>query len=59
MGDPAAFTDPENWSGGFYELAVEISDTDDARLDRAIAAVWPAARVAGCYADRSRAPHNQ
>lgn len=32
MRDPTAFTDPENWVGGFYELTLEVGDRDDERL---------------------------
>lgn len=38
----------ENWSGGFYELVLELGPADDARLDRAVRALWRAADVRGC-----------
>ncbi|MEU4766338.1 hypothetical protein AB0H12_24085 [Actinosynnema sp. NPDC023794] len=59
MHDPMAFTDAENWSGGFYELALEIGDRDDERLQRALTALWRAAAVTGCYPDRDREPADQ
>ncbi|MFG1674673.1 hypothetical protein [Micromonospora sp. NPDC049282] len=54
--DPAAFTDAENWTGGFYELAIEVGDTDDERLDRVLGALWRAAGIRGCQLDRDREP---
>lgn len=30
MSDPASFRDQSNWTGGFYELAIEVGSTDDA-----------------------------
>ncbi|MEU4531230.1 hypothetical protein AB0F49_23695 [Micromonospora ureilytica] len=40
--------DPENWTGGFYELILILGAADDARLDRAVAALWRAADVGEC-----------
>jgi hypothetical protein len=42
--DPTAFTDPENWNGGFHELSWEVGDRDDERLQRVVTALWWAAR---------------
>lgn len=50
--DPAALGDDENWSGGFYELAVLLGPRDDTRLDAAIRTAWADTRLDGCYADR-------
>jgi hypothetical protein len=55
--DPAAFTIADNWHGGFYELAIEFGDTNDERLGRALAALWRAADIRGCYGSREREPH--
>lgn len=57
--DPAAFCDDENWSGGFYELAVLLGERDDARLDAALCAVWSDGHVDGCYPSRDREPAEQ
>jgi hypothetical protein len=57
--DPMAFTDPENWTGGFYELSLEIGDRDDDRLQRALTALWGAAAITGCYRRRDREPADQ
>jgi hypothetical protein len=57
--DPAAFTDPENWYGGFYELALRIGDRDDERLQHAVSALWSAAAIAGCYGSADQEPADQ
>lgn len=60
MRDPAAaFTDDENWTGGFYELALELGDMSDERLQLALSALWRAAAVEGCYGSRDREPRDQ
>jgi hypothetical protein len=44
---PAAFTIDDNRHGGFYELAIEVGDTNNDRVDRALPALWRAAQVRG------------
>ncbi|MER7006722.1 hypothetical protein ABT297_27295 [Dactylosporangium sp. NPDC000555] len=51
MRDPARLDDPENWSGGFYELDIELGRADPVRLQAALMALWAAAGIDGCYAD--------
>jgi hypothetical protein len=46
-------TDEENWTGGFYELSLVLGGADDDKLDRAVRALWRAAGVTGCRADRA------
>ncbi|MCX4539194.1 hypothetical protein [Streptomyces sp. NBC_01565] len=58
MGDGGNFSE-STWHGGFYELAIEVGPRDDARLQRALTAVWSAADVQGCYGDMRRAPGQQ
>ncbi|MER7586203.1 hypothetical protein ABTW72_01515 [Micromonospora sp. NPDC127501] len=41
-------SDAENWTGGFYELILILDPADDARLDRAVSALWRAADVREC-----------
>lgn len=41
-------TDDENWTGGFYELCLDLGPADDERLDRAIRSLWRAAGVQEC-----------
>ncbi|MFI6784514.1 hypothetical protein [Micromonospora sp. NPDC050276] len=43
-------SDAENWTGGFYELILILGAADDARLDRAVGALWRAADVRACRA---------
>jgi hypothetical protein len=38
----------ENWTGGFYELSLDLGAADDARLDRAVRTLW---RAAGASVD--------
>ncbi|WP_218148292.1 hypothetical protein [Lentzea xinjiangensis] len=59
MHDPMAFTEPANWTGGFYELSVEVGDRDDDRLQRALTALWRAVAITGCYSSRDREPADQ
>ncbi|GAA2634970.1 hypothetical protein GCM10010399_79600 [Dactylosporangium fulvum] len=51
MRDPARFDDSENWCGGFYELDIELGRADPVRLQAALAVLWAAAGIYGCYAD--------
>ncbi|AEE47509.1 hypothetical protein [Cellulomonas fimi] len=41
--DPADAADDENWTGGYYELAIDLGPHDDGRLDAAVRALWAAA----------------
>jgi hypothetical protein len=50
MTNPADMANEDNWTGGFYELSIELGPTDDARLDRALRALWESAAVEGCFA---------
>ena len=59
MADPTAFTDPDNWAGGFYELSLELGERSDERLDRALSVLWREAGIVGCYGERDREPADQ
>lgn len=54
--DAADFEETENWTGGFYELAIDLGvrvepgSTD--RLQRALVDVWADDQLVGCYLDR-------
>jgi hypothetical protein len=48
--DPADLDSADNWTGGFYELAIELGPRHDGRLDQAVRALWEAADVDGCFA---------
>jgi hypothetical protein len=41
--------DREAWHGGFYELAIEVGERDDNRLQAAPDALWDAAAIDGPY----------
>ena len=45
----AELRDLENWWGGFYELALELGPENDARLDKAIAALCSATGAEAWY----------
>jgi hypothetical protein len=55
----SVFTFPDAWSGGYYELALELHGK--AAEDRAsiIQAIWSHPSLAGCYVYREREPHAQ
>lgn len=59
LGDPSAFTFAANWSGGFYQLALELGETNDARLQRALSALWLSAELEGCYRSTECEPDYQ
>jgi hypothetical protein len=63
MGDPASFTDEENWHGSHYELAFELglrhAPDADTTLRRALAAVWREPRLDGCYLEHLMEPEDQ
>lgn len=50
-----SFRDRNNWSGGHYQLALELGERDDDVVDRAFRALWAAARVA--LAETARQVH--
>jgi hypothetical protein len=59
MQNAASFRDQTNWSGGYYELGIEIGSTDDAAVQAVLSALWSAAGVQGCFAFRDREPEEQ
>ncbi|MFF8675315.1 hypothetical protein [Streptomyces sp. NPDC015242] len=59
MTSPAAFRDRTNWSGGYYELAIEVGSCDDAEIQAVLSALWSAADVHGCFGLRDREPEEQ
>lgn len=56
---PADFRDRTNWSDGYYELAIEVGSSDDARIQSVLSALWSAADVRGCFGQRDREPEEQ
>ncbi|KOU58986.1 hypothetical protein ADK57_35540 [Streptomyces sp. MMG1533] len=59
MTNPASFRDQTNWSNGFYELAIEVGSTEDARIQAVLSALWSAADVQGCFGQSDREPQEQ
>lgn len=53
------FTRPDAWTGGSYELAVDLGPVDDARLEKALVTIWAHADVDGCYLELDREPAEQ
>ena len=41
--------DDDNWIGGYYELALELGERDDARLEEAIGSLRNLAAIDGCW----------
>ncbi|MFJ3088707.1 hypothetical protein [Streptomyces sp. NPDC086838] len=59
MTSAAAFRDRTNWSDGYYELAIEVGSSDDARIQAVLSALWSAADVHGCFGRSDREPDEQ
>lgn len=47
--DASDLHDDALWLGGAYELAMEVGERDDARLEAALTTLWAVAGVAGCH----------
>ena len=56
--DPADLHELENWSGGSYELAIELGPVDPNRLQLAVAAMWGAAEIRGSFVRAEREPRD-
>jgi hypothetical protein len=59
MSDPTAFGDPENWTGGWYELGLDLGQRSDERLDHALRVLWREAGIVGCVGLRDPDPTEQ
>lgn len=53
------FTKADTWSGGYYELAIELGSRSDDRLLAALAAVWAQPDLEGAYLSRDVEPCQQ
>lgn len=55
------FTDEkgDTWNGGYYELAIELGPRSEARLEKALLALWGNAGLDGCYVRRDLEPVDQ
>lgn len=53
------FSHDHAWSGGFFELAVELGARSDDRLRSALCKVWEHPTLSGCYRQSDREPELQ
>jgi hypothetical protein len=44
----------EIWSGGYYELAIELGPHSDENLDNALTALWSHNTLQGCWIERQK-----
>ncbi len=56
---PSYFTQTDAWTGGFYELALELGERDDSRLFNTLQTIWKHNSLDGCYLDSRKEPHEQ
>jgi hypothetical protein len=54
-----SFTGEDVWHGSFYELAMELGEHPEERIEAAATALWSHPSLDGPYADRSREPDAQ
>jgi len=50
MAAPDDLDNRENWTGGYYELAIRVGARDDVRLEMTLESVWRNAKIEGCFA---------
>jgi hypothetical protein len=53
------FTDPDVWTGGFYELCLELPAQDDATTAYGLAALWRSPQLSGCFVRNDIEPTQQ
>ena len=53
------FTPADRWAGGFYELAMELGERDDERLETAIQALCHYPALSGWYVHNDVEPYGQ
>jgi hypothetical protein len=53
------FTKDNIWTGGFYELAIEVGSRSDEQISAVLRAIWTHPDLEGCYLDRSKEPYEQ
>ena len=51
--------DDWHWSGGYYELDIDLGHHSEERLQLALGALWADPRLEGPYLDRTREPADQ
>lgn len=57
--NPKYFTLDDTWTGGFYELALEIGPYADKPLFDALKVLWKHPSLEGCYLDQTKEPDDQ
>jgi hypothetical protein len=57
--DHPVFTAPDTWTGGFYELAIELGPRSDERLDLAVQAIWRFPGLCGPYPSADVEPNEK
>src|SRR5213596_2042006 len=53
------FTHEDAWSGGFYELAIELPETSKTTLREALTQLWAYPALEGCFSRPDIEPSNQ
>ncbi|HNB53433.1 MAG TPA: hypothetical protein PK530_15885 [Anaerolineales bacterium] len=53
------FTQDDTWSGGFYELVLELPASSTVGAKNALAQLWAHPSLMGCYLRRDVEPANQ
>jgi hypothetical protein len=53
------FTHEDSWTGGFYELAIDVGSMEDAAVLAILQALWSYPGLEGCYLERGREPADQ
>jgi hypothetical protein len=53
------FTQKDAWSGGYYELSIELPDTSNKTVEKALTVLWGIPCLDGCYLDSEIEPENQ
>ena len=53
------FCHPDAWSGGYFELALELGPRSDERVRAALSVVWAHPTLAGCFEISDSEPEDQ
>lgn len=55
----ALFTAKDAWSGGFFELCIELASSDESVIRQALTALWAQPQLTGYYLHNDREPREQ
>jgi hypothetical protein len=53
------FTPDDRWTGGYFELGIELGPRSDRQLRAALDRVWSHSTLTGCYLQRDLEPRDQ